>query len=136
MQWKFTGSRPVYQQIMEQIRGAIVSGAYAPGDRIPPVRELAARAQVNPNTMQRALLELEREGLLVTDSTVGRYVTRDEGVLENMKGQVIDAELRSCAARFRDLGLSMPQVAELLLRLHKEEEHGSCIDCGRADQAL
>ena len=57
--WKFTGNQPVYLQIMEQIRGAILAGEYPPGGRIPPVRDLAAQAQVNPNTMQRALLELE-----------------------------------------------------------------------------
>lgn len=120
MQWKFAGGSPVYQQIMDHIRGAIVTGEFSPGDRIPPVRELAARAQVNPNTMQRALLELEREGLLVTDSTIGRYVTRDEGVLEAMKQQAIDAEVRACANRLRDLGLSMAEAAELLLKWQEE----------------
>ena len=62
MQWKFSGGRPVYVQIMEHIRGAILVGEFQPGGRIPPVRDFAAQAQVNPNTMQRALLELEREG--------------------------------------------------------------------------
>ena len=63
MNWKFAGDRPVYQQIMENIRGAVLRGELPPGGRVPSVRELAMQAQVNPNTMQRALTELEREGL-------------------------------------------------------------------------
>ena len=123
MQWKFSGGSPVYRQIIDQIRSAVVAGEFAPGDRIPAVRELAARAQVNPNTMQRALLELEREGLLVTDGTLGRYVTRDETVLEAIKQLAIDAEIHACAARLSCLGLSMAQAAKLLLKL-EEEAHG------------
>ena len=66
MNWKFAGDRPVYQQIMAAIRGAILKGELPPGGKVPSVRDLAAQAQVNPNTMQRALTELEREGLLVS----------------------------------------------------------------------
>ena len=69
MNWKFSGDRPVYQQIMELMRGGIVKGELPPGGKIPSVRELAAQAQVNPNTMQRAMTELEREGLLVSGGT-------------------------------------------------------------------
>ena len=121
MQWKFTGSQPVYMQIMEQIRGAILAGEFPPGSRIPPVREFAAQAQVNPNTMQRALLELEREGLLITDGTVGRYVTRDTGILEAMGREAADAVIRSAAAQLRALGVSMQEAARLLLALEEEE---------------
>ena len=74
MNWKFSGDRPVYQQIMENIRGAVLGGELPPGGRVPSVRELAMQAQVNPNTMQRALTELEREGLLVGGGTSGRTV--------------------------------------------------------------
>ena len=69
MNWKFAGDRPVYQQIMAAIRGAILKGELPPGGKVPSVRDLAAQAQVNPNTMQRALTELEREGLLVSGGT-------------------------------------------------------------------
>ena len=72
MNWKFAGDRPVYQQIMAAIRGAILKGELPPGGKVPSVRDLAAQAQVNPNTMQRALTELEREGLLVSGGTSGR----------------------------------------------------------------
>ena len=75
MNWKFTGERPVYQQIVATIRAAILTGEYPPGMKVPSVRDLAAQAQVNPNTMQRALTELEREGLLLGGGTSGRTVT-------------------------------------------------------------
>ena len=77
MEWKFTGDRPVYQQIMEAVNGAVLKGELKPGQKVPSVRDLAAAAKVNPNTMQRALTELEREGLLVGCGTSGRYVTTD-----------------------------------------------------------
>ena len=72
MNWKFSGDRPVYQQIMENIRGAVLRGELPPGGKIPSVRDLAAEAQVNPNTMQRALAELERDGLVYSQRTTGR----------------------------------------------------------------
>lgn len=124
MQWKFTGSRPVYVQIMEHIRGAILVGEFPPGARIPPVRDFAAQAQVNPNTMQRALLELEREGLLVACGSMGRFVTDDPQILENMRRTAIDAIARACAAQFSALGLSMAEAAQILMELEKEEKHG------------
>lgn len=122
MVWKFTGDRPVYMQIMEHIRGAILVGAYPPGARIPPVRDLAAEAKVNPNTMQRAMVELEREGLLVSCGTIGRFVTDDPAILQQMRNLAIDAMIRSSAAQFRALGLSMEQAAAMLLALEKEPQ--------------
>lgn len=122
MQWKFTGNKSVYIQIMEHIRGAILMGEYPPGIRIPPVREFAAQAQVNPNTMQRALLELEREGVLVARGTTGRYVTNDKTILDAMRQSATDAIVQAAAAQFRMLGLDMKQAAAMLLALDKKEE--------------
>ena len=119
MDWKFSGSRPVYLQIMEQIRMAVISGEYGPGQRIPPVRELAFRAGVNPNTMQRALWELEQEGLLVADTT-GRWVTEDGEILQQMRQQMVQQTLRTCAQQLRGVGLSMHEAVTLLLELEKE----------------
>lgn len=64
MEWRLAADAPIYSQLAEQMRLSIVSGEYAPGERLPPVRELALSAGVNPNTMQRAMTELEREGLV------------------------------------------------------------------------
>lgn len=78
MNWSITAGRPVYVQLVEQLELALVTGEFPPGSRIPPVRELAADAGVNPNTMQRALQELESRGLLQAQRTAGRTVTADD----------------------------------------------------------
>ena len=121
MNWKFSGDRPVYQQIMELMRGGIVKGELPPGGKIPSVRELAAQAQVNPNTMQRAMTELEREGLLVSGGTSGRTVTENPEVLEKMREAVLQALARECAEKFMVFGITPSQAAQLLLELEKEE---------------
>jgi len=123
MQWKFTGNQPVYMQIMDQIRGGILMGEFPPGSRIPPVREFASQAQVNPNTMQRALLELERTGLLIACGTMGRFVTDDPDILQSMRQEAYSSLIRSSAAQFKAMGLSMKQAAEMLLALEQEEEN-------------
>ena len=122
MNWKFVGDRPVYQQIMALIRGGILTGELPPGQKIPSVRDLAAQAQVNPNTVQRALTELEREGLLVSGGTSGRRVTEEETVLEEMKEQSILELARECAEKFRVFGLSPAQAAQRLMLLEEQED--------------
>lgn len=122
MNWKFAGDRPVYQQIMALIRGGILTGELSPGQKIPSVRDLAAQAQVNPNTVQRALTELEREGLLVSGGTSGRRVTEDAVVLKEMKEQTITELARECAEKFRVFGLSPAQAAQRLMLLEEQEE--------------
>ena len=122
MNWKFTGDRPVYQQIMALIRGAILKGELPPGGKVPSVRDLAAEAQVNPNTMQRALTELEREGLLISGGTSGRSVTENPEVLEKMREKALEELARECAEKFMVFGITPGQAAELLLRLENDKE--------------
>lgn len=122
MNWKFTGDRPVYQQIMAAIRGAILTGELSPGKKVPSVRDLAAQAQVNPNTMQRALTELEREGLLISGGTSGRTVTQDQDVLQAMRRQTLEELAREWAEKFRVFGLTPRQAAQLLLELEDQKE--------------
>lgn len=76
---------PIYVQIMNKVREAIASGELSPGDRIASVRELASEFEVNPNTMQRALTELEREGLLISERTMGRFVTKDRELISELR---------------------------------------------------
>ncbi len=95
MQWQLEGDRPIYQQLVDQIMMQIVSGQRKAGDKVPAVRELAAEAGVNPNTMQRALADLERQGLLYTNRTSGRYVTEDEEMITKIRERI--AEERICA---------------------------------------
>ena len=82
MDWVFTEDRPIWQQLMEQITLLILNGDYPPGSRLPAVRELAAQAGVNPNTMQRAMAQLEQKGLAVGSRTAGRTVTEDTAVIQ------------------------------------------------------
>lgn len=122
MIWKFTGDRPVYQQIVCAIQGAVLSGEYPPGSRIPSVRDLAAEARVNPNTMQRALMELEHQNILVGSGTSGRWVTDDEEVLRQVRTQRLTELARECAARFAAFGISPRQAAQRIAALEEEEE--------------
>lgn len=122
MNWKFSGDRPVYQQIMENIRGSVLRGELPPGGKIPSVRDLAAQAQVNPNTMQRAMTELEREGLLVSGGTSGRTVTTNLEVLSHMKEQILEDLARECAEKFMVFGVTPSQAAQRLLALDQKKE--------------
>ena len=122
MNWRFSGDRPVYQQIMSLIRGAVLRGELSPGGKIPSVRELAAEAQVNPNTMQRAMSELEREGLLVSGGTSGRTVTEDGEVLKQLRGRTLKELAQECAEKFMVFGITPTQAAQLLLNLENEKE--------------
>lgn len=85
MDWSFDSNRPIYAQIIEHIRLAIVSGELSPGSRLPSVRDLAAQAEVNPNTMQRALSELDQIGFVNTNRTGGRFITTDEQCIQAAK---------------------------------------------------
>ena len=120
MNWKFAGDRPVYQQIMAAIRGAILKGELPPGGKVPSVRDLAAQAQVNPNTMQRALAELEAQGLVETHRTSGRTVTKNGQAVEEMK----QALARGCAGEYVKnmgrLGIPQPEAARMAAE-YKEE---------------
>lgn len=122
MNWKFTPDRPVYQQIMQLLRGQILRNELPPGSRVPSVRELAAHAQVNPNTVQRAMNELEREGLLVGGGTNGRTVTEDQDILEQVRADVMKSLALECAERFMVFGVSPKEAAAMLLALEGEQE--------------
>jgi DNA-binding transcriptional regulator YhcF (GntR family) len=90
LEWKFENDRPVYLQLVEQIKIRIISGFYKAGDRLPAVRELAAEASVNPNTMQKAFGELENCGLVVTMRTAGRYITEDKEIIERTRADIVN----------------------------------------------
>ncbi len=121
MKWQIDSDRPVYKQLIEQTEQAIVSGIFSPGERLPSVRDLAAEAGVNPNTMQRALAELERSGILYSQRTSGRFITDDKEMIDNMKYQKAEDEARNFLANMKKLGLSADDVARLLAVLVQEE---------------
>ena len=82
MSWQLTADRPIYLQLIEEIELRIVSGMYTVGEKLPGVRDLAAQASVNPNTMQKALTELERQGLVYSQRTAGRFITEDSKMIQ------------------------------------------------------
>ena len=113
MQWQLRGDRPIYQQIMEKLTEQIVSGQLNAGDKVPPVRELAAEAGVNPNTMQRALAALEESGLVSAQRNTGRYVTQDEACIRETRRSLAQAEIDAFCARMRQLGYTQEEIATL-----------------------
>ena len=88
MPWNLDSDRPIFIQIIERIQVDIISGLYKPGDKLPSVRELAQEASVNPNTMQKALSELERTGLVYSQRTSGRFITEDTAMINNLKSEL------------------------------------------------
>lgn len=114
MTWDLTGDRPIWLQLTEQIRLRIVAGEYRAGERLPSVRELAAQAAVNPNTMQKALTELERSGLVYSQRTSGRFITGDEGMIEALKQQLAREQTAAFLARMADLGFSGEETLAIM----------------------
>ena len=114
MVWNISGDRPIYQQLVENMTVRIVSGIYPPGGKVPAVRELAAEAGVNPNTMQRALADLEREGLLYAQRTSGRFVTEDEEMIQQMRRQLAMSKIEDFIGTMRLLGFTEEETLQLL----------------------
>lgn len=121
MEWNITGGRPVYLQLVEQLELALVNGTFPLGARIPPVRELAAEAEVNPNTMQRALQELETRGLLQAQRTAGRTVTADAAVLQTLRHKRAQALAADFLRQMQALGLTRTETEELLRTAAEKE---------------
>ena len=115
-------SQPIYMQIMDKIRAAIVSGELQPGQKMAPVRELAEDFGVNPNTMQRALAELEREGLLNTERTSGRFVTKDIALIEDARKAAGEQIVRDFFYQMKALGFTKGQVEDFFRQMDTEEE--------------
>ena len=113
MDWNLTGDRPIWLQLAEQMERRILTGVYPPGSRLPSVRELAAEAGVNPNTMQRALAQLEQEGLAKADRTAGRQVTQDTAVLETARRQAAQTIIQTYFSAMEELGYTKAQAAAL-----------------------
>lgn len=103
MAWKFNADSPIYLQIMEEIKLRIAKGVLKPGDKVPPVRDLAITAGVNPNTMQKALSELEREGVLYSQRTAGRFVSEQHQSGIDMKVDMRDKLIKTYITGMREL---------------------------------
>ena len=116
MEWNFKNGIPIYSQIMDEMTMRIASGLYEPGEKLPSVRDLAMDAGVNPNTMQRALAELERRGLVYSERTSGRFVTKEEAVLKTLHEELAKKYFEELAAKLRKIGMSGEEITGAVKR--------------------
>lgn len=121
MAWHFTSRAPVYLQIVSRIRADILGGVYKADEQIPPVRQLAFEAGVNPNTMQRAFSVLEEEQLFVTRGTVGRFITTDTAVLERAREALRRETVARLLEEAKAVGLEADQLIEAIRNLLQEQ---------------
>lgn len=121
MKWVFDHDRPIYTQIIEQIKLFIASGEYSAGDKLPSVREMAQEAGVNPNTMQRAFAELESEGLVFANRTSGRFITEDTDMVQNLKDELASEAVKAFLDSMKSIGYSKEKTIELIKKSMKEK---------------
>ena len=120
MPWNLDNNRPIYLQLVERIQMDIVFGVYHAGDKLPSVRELAADAAVNPNTMQKAFTELERSGLVYTQRTNGRYITEDQERISRVREELARECTQSYLSNIRRLGYEREQALALAQKIIEE----------------
>ena len=123
MPWNLDSSRPIYLQIIERVQMDVITGRYQPGDKLPSVRDLAQEAAVNPNTMEKALSELERSGLIYSQRTSGRFITEDKELIHQMKKELAAAEVSAFVAHMKQLGITPEEIRQLLAETIEEEEN-------------
>lgn len=120
MPWTFESDRPIYTQLLEKIRLNIISGTYPIGSKLPSVRDLAAEAAVNPNTMQKALAELERSELIYSQRTSGRYVTEDADMIQKIKEDMAQEKIQEFMKLMRQIGFEPEEICILIEKTIKE----------------
>lgn len=121
MPWKMDDSRPIYMQIMEIIQMDIFSGKYQAGDKLPSVRDLALLASVNPNTMQKALVELEDIELVYSQRTSGRFITSDQSKIETLKLQLADTFTEEYLTKMNQIGFNNSELSSFITEKVKGE---------------
>lgn len=126
MSWKFTSDAPIYIQIMDEIKLRIARGKLKAGDKVPSVRELAVIAGVNPNTMQKALSELEREGVLYSQRTSGRFVSDTYGYKSDVKSDIGKKYIKTYVDEMRLLGYGDDELVEAVQQYIEESESEEC----------
>ncbi|MBR1843235.1 MAG: GntR family transcriptional regulator [Oscillospiraceae bacterium] len=123
MDTSFRQNEPIYLQLIERFKLSIVSGELLPGDKLRSVRDLALWAGVNPNTMQRALFELERNGLIYTQRTSGKFVTEDADIIGRVRRELAEAKTAEYLGYMRSLGLKTDEILATIKE--KEEENAN-----------
>ena len=117
MNYNFDNERPIYVQLVEKIRIAIISGELKSGERMPSIRELALTARVNPNTMQKALMELENEGLVYTERTNGKFVTENKDLIEKVKRKLAEEKINNYINDMKNIGITYEEAVKYLQEL-------------------
>lgn len=124
MPWNLDSDRPIFIQIIDRIQADIIAGCYQPGDKLPSVRELAQDASVNPNTMQKALSELERTGLVYSQRTSGRFITEDREMIRALREQQGQEIAQHFVENMKKLGYEKDEILTLLTQLLEIGTHG------------
>ena len=114
MNYKFTSDKPIYVQLVDMFKVGILSGELGLGSKLDSVRELAVDAKVNPNTMQKALSELEKLGLVRTERTSGRFITDDSQKIAAMRKELAESEIGVFLEKMKTLGFSNAEVVSLI----------------------
>jgi DNA-binding transcriptional regulator YhcF (GntR family) len=114
LEWLFDSQKPIYSQLIEHVQLGILTGEYPPGSPMPSVRVLAIEAGVNPNTMQRALSELETRELLHTYRTAGRFVTEDRDMIDHIKREQAERCIDEFFGGMERLGFRREEAVRLL----------------------
>lgn len=122
MQWELNTDKPVYLQLVEQIQAGIISGIYKPGDKLPSVRDLAIKATVSPNTMQRAMTELERDGLVYANRTSGRFITSDEELIGKLRKQYITQVVQEFLNKMDLLGVKLEETISYISKISEDNK--------------
>ena len=130
MSWEFQDHLPIYAQLMDTLKRRIVTGRYLPGEKLPSVRELAAEAGINPNTVQRAFSELEREELIYTQRATGKYVTENEADIKSAREDLARTQVADFLRAMQSLGFSVGDVIVLLQSFKESEEEIKHADSG------
>lgn len=121
MELQFDNNKPIYIQLIDYLKFKIISGELTTGARLESVRTMAEEVEVNPNTMQRALSELEREGLVFSQRTKGRFVTEDKDKIDHMKKDMARIEVNKLRDTLGRLGYNQDQMVEIILESLKGE---------------
>ena len=123
MTWTFDNNKPIYLQIVERLKRQIVARELAAGDKLPSVRDLAQTAGVNPNTIQRALSELESQGLVFSRRTSGRFVTEDQDLIDRSRQDLSQDQLHNFVDSMTRLGHAKDALPQLLSHYIEEDHH-------------
>ena len=119
MEMKFDNNIPIYIQLVDDLKMSIISGKYEVGGRLPSVRELAISYKVNPNTIQKALAELEMESLIYTERTNGKYVTKDKALIKEIQKNYLEQLTEKYLLQMQELGYKLEDIIKYLIEIEK-----------------